>query len=66
MPKIELETFVCKRCGHGGEGRKPWIQKEPGRIPNTCPKCKSPYWDRDRSRPKKILEKPLDIPDRVG
>ena len=32
------------RCGH--EWRPRFVQK-----PEICPKCKSPYWDREISRP---------------
>lgn len=35
----------CKRCGHEWAGRRKEIK--------TCPKCKSPYWDRERERVKK-------------
>jgi len=41
---IELRRLNCKRCGHN------WIpHKEEIRI---CPKCKSPYWDRERKKKK--------------
>jgi Zn finger protein HypA/HybF involved in hydrogenase expression len=39
--KIDIPKLYCKRCGHE------WYPKQPDvRI---CPKCKSPYWDRDRN-----------------
>lgn len=31
----------CKRCGH------PWIKRE-DRETKKCPKCKSPYWNKER------------------
>lgn len=31
----------CERCGHE------WETKE-DQLPLTCPKCKSPYWNRPR------------------
>lgn len=42
---IKLE---CKRCGHI------WHPKDPNHIPEVCPnpKCKSPYWNRERVRKK--------------
>lgn len=48
--QITIFLYTCKRCNHkwwprvlGGE--------EPYFIgPNSCPKCKSPYWDKERSR----------------
>lgn len=41
---IELKTLTCNRCNHVWYPRKP---EEPG----TCPKCKSPYWNKTRIRP---------------
>jgi predicted Zn-ribbon and HTH transcriptional regulator len=38
---VEGETYVCKRCGHVWIGRK-------DTLPRVCPKCKSPYWNRNR------------------
>lgn len=38
--KINITKLECKRCKHK------WVPtKEEIRI---CPKCKSPYWDRDK------------------
>lgn len=31
---------TCKRCGHGWYPTQPEIR--------ICPKCKSPYWDKER------------------
>src|SRR5882762_3691557 len=42
MPRVMLEGFECSRCGHR------WIPREGLESPQTCPKCKSPYWDRPR------------------
>ena len=39
--KIEIPQRKCKRCGHV------WLLKKP-QEPVVCPKCKSPYWDRER------------------
>jgi hypothetical protein len=38
---IKLPFFKCKRCGHK------WIPRRPQK-PKVCPKCKSPYWKKDR------------------
>ena len=40
--KINLNKFQieCKRCGHRWIPRKVEIR--------ICPKCKSPYWDKDK------------------
>jgi len=44
--------FVCKRCGHE------WTPRSELR-PKVCPnlKCKSPYWDRERVRKVKKVNK---------
>jgi hypothetical protein len=42
MSKIQIWGFHCDRCGHA------WTPREAGQPPTTCPKCKSPYWDRPR------------------
>jgi len=36
----------CLRCGHE------WYPRDPHKHPKVCPnpKCKSPYWDRERTR----------------
>ena len=39
MEKIQLHRFICLRCGHKWFPRKPTLSV-------TCPKCRSPYWDR--------------------
>ena len=35
----------CFRCGHEWYPRKPF-----GPLAKNCPKCKSPYWNRERMR----------------
>lgn len=42
MPKVQIWGFQCSRCGHQ------WVPREGVEHPATCPKCKSPYWDRPR------------------
>jgi hypothetical protein len=42
MPKVRLLGFRCERCGHE------WLPREVDQQPQTCPKCKSPYWHRPR------------------
>ena len=39
MNEIVLHQFICLRCQHKWHPRKTT-------IPVTCPKCRSPYWDR--------------------
>ncbi|OPX57333.1 MAG: hypothetical protein A4E30_01682 [Methanomassiliicoccales archaeon PtaB.Bin215] len=43
---MSVPIYTCKRCGHEWAGRQ-------GRPkPKTCPhpKCRSPYWDRERTK----------------
>jgi len=43
--RITVWGYQCERCGHE------WIPR--GKMePKICPKCKSPYWDRERRRQK--------------
>ena len=39
---MEIPMCECKRCGHR------WLIRV--REPKTCPKCKSPYWNKERQR----------------
>ncbi|MGC2303523.1 MAG: hypothetical protein WA447_09400 [Candidatus Binatus sp.] len=42
---IKVEAYTCERCGYE------WIRRFPDKPePRTCPKCKSPYWDRPRRK----------------
>lgn len=34
----------CSRCGAD------WVPREPAGWPLTCPRCRSPYWNRARVR----------------
>jgi predicted Zn-ribbon and HTH transcriptional regulator len=45
MAMIKLTTLKCKRCGHK------WIPRQT-KLPKTCPKCHSPYWNTARKKPK--------------
>jgi Zn finger protein HypA/HybF involved in hydrogenase expression len=38
--KVKLNKIQCKRCNHEWTPRKPEVI--------TCPKCRSPYWNRER------------------
>lgn len=42
MVPITVMGYRCERCG--GE----WIPKDAQKEPVTCPKCKSPYWNRPK------------------
>ena len=41
MMKLEIACLNCSRCSHRWIPRKPEVR--------VCPKCHSPYWDRDRA-----------------
>ena len=38
--RIQIKKVKCKRCGHE------WVPRKEEII--ICPKCKSPYWNRDK------------------
>jgi ribosomal protein L37E len=37
----KMKENICKRCG------KTWYQRKPEKS-RVCPKCRSPYWDKER------------------
>jgi len=41
MGDFKIPTLKCKRCDHQ------WIPRSPNK-PKVCPKCNSPYWDKER------------------
>ena len=47
MAKITLQGYKCERCEHE------CVPRKKDEYPNVCPKCKSPYWDKPRKKPKK-------------
>lgn len=49
---MKIPTYKCLRCG------KVWVPRKVER-PRQCPKCKSPYWDRERKKESPPL-KPLE------
>ena len=46
-----IYSVTCTRCGHS------WYPKSPDVVPTQCPKCKSPYWSRERKTPKEEGQK---------
>jgi DNA-directed RNA polymerase subunit RPC12/RpoP len=49
---MNYKIFKCKRCNHE------WPSKQ--ERPRVCPKCKSPYWDKERKNaPNKAFNKYL-------
>ncbi len=47
---LTLPTLDCKRCGHH------WYPRT-AKDPRVCPKCKSPYWDREYAQPRAAIKK---------
>lgn len=43
MPETTTPAYRCARCSHV------WVARG-DRKPTICPKCKTPYWDRERER----------------
>ena len=49
MAKITVLGYRCERCLHE------WVPRRSSTDePRTCPKCKSPYWDRPRKIVKNV------------
>ena len=40
IQEIIRYIHICNRCSHQ------WVSKQA--HPRVCPKCKSPYWDKER------------------
>ena len=45
--KTDISQVSCKRCGHQ------WFPRQ--FVVRVCPKCKSPYWDKERKTKKLIV-----------
>lgn len=43
LVKIVVEGYRCERCSHE------WAPRNEEQ-PRVCPKCHSPYWDKERIR----------------
>jgi len=48
MPEIEIKTkgYKCNKCNHTWIARKGQYDK----LPALCPKCKTPYWNKDKNK----------------
>ena len=46
MLRIQVWAWQCERCEHV------WMPRNTDSEPKVCPKCKSPYWNTPRRRPK--------------
>jgi len=44
----------CHRCHHA------WVPRNISEIPEICPKCKSPYWKKEKTRFTKNDKKKLN------
>jgi DNA-directed RNA polymerase subunit RPC12/RpoP len=43
MEEFQETSHVCDRCGHK------WVSRDQVNRHAVCPKCKSPYWDREQA-----------------
>jgi len=39
---LKKKGYKCIRCGHE------WIPRKKNGKPQTCPKCRTTYWDKER------------------
>lgn len=45
MSKVPVLGYRCQRCGHE------WLPRRNSKNPpRVCPHCKSPYWDKPRTK----------------
>jgi len=40
---LKVKGYKCERCKHE------WAPRKKG-IPIICPKCKSPYWNKEKKK----------------
>lgn len=41
---VTKKGFKCLRCG------ETWVPHDLKKKPVTCPKCRSPYWDKPKKK----------------
>jgi hypothetical protein len=46
--------WQCERCEHT------WVPRDWDAEPRVCPKCKSPYWNKPRRKPKNVQDRVTD------
>ena len=52
--KDKLVRFcICERCGCE------WIPEDKNNLPETCSKCRSPYWNKPRKAKKQPVKSPI-------
>ena len=59
MGKVLLEGFQCERCRHTWLPRekvKDKKEKNEKEQPIICPSCKSPYWNKPKTRNQKTVQ----------
>jgi predicted Zn-ribbon and HTH transcriptional regulator len=39
---MSVIVLKCLRCGNE------WAQRNPNKVPRNCPRCVSPYWNKER------------------
>jgi transposase-like protein len=47
---ITRKGFKCGRCGFE------WLPRKEGKAPKQCPKCRSAYWNKPRTRRRRSKE----------
>jgi len=45
--KVDIKGNKCSRCGYE------WVPHDFDDVPETCPRCRTPYWNKERVRAKK-------------
>lgn len=54
MPRVQItvEGWQCTRCAHKWVPRYYYSADKSMIPPKVCPKCKSPYWDKEPRKKK--------------
>jgi DNA-directed RNA polymerase subunit RPC12/RpoP len=55
--KYQVISYVCERCEHK------WVSRDLVKRPAVCPKCKSPYWNREQAvrAVKRLRDREIEI-----
>jgi DNA-directed RNA polymerase subunit RPC12/RpoP len=49
MPMIKILGYKCSRCEHQWIPRS-YKNKKKTDKPRVCPRCKNPYWDKEKTK----------------
>ena len=49
MAYVLIQGYMCERCGYRW-GSRTGTGMRPRTDPRTCPKCKTPYWNKPRTK----------------